>query len=1347
MQSLASTSTRRAGRRVRMLAIAQIAFLLVYLFVPASTIFAAGSADTSAQDTVTTSTSSSSPTPTDSPTPAPTPSPSPSPTDSPTPSPTDSPTPAPTDSPAPSPTPTATPAPSYVPTGLEALTTTGAIYWSTQTVAVSGTGFQPDATVILAMVEPAGSLGQQWSVTTASDGTFSTGALLLGGAGQYTVRAYGPDWAGDLAQAPLASTSFAAQLPFTEGLIVTFVAGTSSADQDAAIARDGGTQTMAIPVLNMRSVDTTSDVATTVFDAYASDSVVAHVEYDQSRSAEATPNDTSYPFQWSLPKIGWDQAYGSIAPTGSSTVAILDTGIDASHPDLAGSVVAGTSVLDGSNGETDPNGHGTWMAGIVAAATNNGLGVAGVGYAGVRVMPVTVLRPDGTGQDSDIISGVVWATQHGANVILMAFSNPGYSPALQAAIDYAWSHGVVLVAATGNDSSTLPSYPAGDREVVGVSATDSSDALATFSNSGADTFLAAPGVAISTTDLGGGYTSIDGTSASAAEVAAAAALAQAVDPSVSNGVIVGRLAESADPAGTSDQTGNGRLNLDRALLDTGTNFVTPAGAPGGGPLVGPYVAAAASITSISVGAQSGTLTYGTSASATFAVTVTGSGTGFITIGVTGLPTGASFSPTRVPATGTQNCSSNGCNFSLTITTTGSGVSRTPAGSSTFTVSVTGDQHGQGANTANGTLTVGKRALTVSATGVNKVYDGTAAATVTLSDNRVAGDVFTDTYTTAVFADKNVGTGKTVSVSGVSISGTDAANYTLSSTTTSTMANITARPITVTAATDSKVYDGTASSVGVPTITSGSLAPGDSATWTQTFDTKNVGTGKTLTPSGSVSDGNGGANYSITFAPVTTGTITARPLTVDFTAANKTYDGTAAATITGCSLAGVLGGDTVACDYGGATASFADANVGTAKTVTGSGFALTGAQAGNYAITTTHTTTADITALGLTVDFTAANKTYDGTAAATITGCSLAGVLGGDTVACDYGGATASFADANVGTAKTVTGSGFALTGAQAGNYAITTTHTTTADITARPVAVTADPKTKVYGAPDPALTYEVTSGSVVFGDNFSGALTRVAGENVGTYAITQGTLTLGSNYYLTYVGANLTITQASTSTGLTSSLNPSILGQSVTFTATVSVVSPGAGTPTGTVTFMDSSTTLGTGTLNGSGVATYTTSVLAVGSHSITAVYGGDSNFIASTSPALTQKVTYASSGTCYGAPGHAILQPINSDGSSVFKQGSTVPAKFRVCDANGVSIGTPGVVSSFVLYKTSTAGTLTVDEAVDSTTPDTAFRWDSTSQQWIFNMSSKSLKSGTIYYYKITLNDGSTILFNFALK
>ena len=180
-------------------------------------------------------------------------------------------------------------------------------------------------------------------------------------------------------------------------------------------------------------------------------------------------------------------------------------------------------MLAGVAATDDPNGHGTWMAGIIAAATDNGTGIAGVGYAGVRVMPVTVLDADGLGQDSDIIEGVVWAVQHGADVINMSFSNPGYSASLQAAIDYAWAHDVVVVAATGNDGSSSVTFPAGDRGVVGVSATDPSDALAPSSNYGADTFLAAPGVDILTTAPGGGSTSITGTSASSAIVAAAAA--------------------------------------------------------------------------------------------------------------------------------------------------------------------------------------------------------------------------------------------------------------------------------------------------------------------------------------------------------------------------------------------------------------------------------------------------------------------------------------------------------------------------------------------------------------------------------------------------------------------------------------------------------------------------------------------------------------------------------------------------------------------------------------------------------------------------------------------------------
>ena len=192
--------------------------------------------------------------------------------------------------------------------------------------------------------------------------------------------------------------------------------------------------------------------------------------------------------------------YGSVSPSGSATVAVLDTGVDAGHPDLASNVLPGTSMLDpGSNGTSDPNGHGTEMAGIVAASTDNGVGMAGIGYAGVTVMPVTVLDAQGVGQDGDIVGGVIWAADHGADVILMAFSSPDFSPSLQEAIDYAWSKGAVLVGAAGNDGSSAAHFPAGDRGVVGVANTDESDALNASTNYGDAAFLAAPGTGIYTT--------------------------------------------------------------------------------------------------------------------------------------------------------------------------------------------------------------------------------------------------------------------------------------------------------------------------------------------------------------------------------------------------------------------------------------------------------------------------------------------------------------------------------------------------------------------------------------------------------------------------------------------------------------------------------------------------------------------------------------------------------------------------------------------------------------------------------------------------------------------------------
>ena len=147
-----------------------------------------------------------------------------------------------------------------------------------------------------------------------------------------------------------------------------------------------------------------------------------------------------------------------------------------------------------------------------------------------------------------------------------------------------------MVAATGNDGSSAAAYPAADRGVIGVTATDRDDRLAPGSNSGPAAFMAAPGVDILTTDAGGDYRSVSGTSASAAEVAGAAGLLRAMDPGAENGVIVGRLARSAAPAGAVDKTGNGRLDLARAAADAGRDVIEPAGVAGaadGGPFVGP----------------------------------------------------------------------------------------------------------------------------------------------------------------------------------------------------------------------------------------------------------------------------------------------------------------------------------------------------------------------------------------------------------------------------------------------------------------------------------------------------------------------------------------------------------------------------------------------------------------------------------------------------------------------------------------------------------------------------------------------------------------------------------------
>jgi hypothetical protein len=445
----------------------------------------------------------------------------------------------------------------------------------------------------------------------------------------------------------------------------------------------------------------------------------------------------------------------------------------------------------------------------------------------------------------------------------------------------------------------------------------------------------------------------------------------------------------------------------------------------------------------------------------------------------------------------------------------------------------------GANAGNYILTqptrtanITKRPITVTAVTDTKTYDGTTNSTgvPTLSGGTPLAPGDTAPAWTQSFDNRNVGTGKTLTPAGAINDGNTGLNYAYTFA-PNTSGVITPKAITVTAVTDTKTYDGTTNSIGVPTLSGGTpLAPGDVApTWTQTFNNRNVGTGKALTPAGAIIDGNTGLNYAYNFIPVTTGIITAKPITGSFTAADKVYDGNTNATVLTRGLSGVLAADTANVSLTGGTASFGTATVGAGKTVTLAGATLTGSAAANYNLSSVGTTTAAITALGITGSFTAADKVYDGNTNATVLTRGLSGVLAPDTGNVSLTGGTASFGTATVGAGKTVTLAGATITGTAAANYNLSSVSTTTAAITAATLTVAADSKTKTVGAADPAFTasyvgFVNSETPAVLGGSL--LITRATGETVGSYLITPSGLT-SANYTITFNTGTLTITAAS----------------------------------------------------------------------------------------------------------------------------------------------------------------------------------------------------------------------------
>ena len=402
------------------------------------------------------------------------------------------------------------------------------------------------------------------------------------------------------------------------------------------------------------------------------------------------------------------------------------------------------------------------------------------------------------------------------------------------------------------------------------------------------------------------------------------------------------------------------------------------------------------------------------------------------------------------------------------------------------------------STLSTTADITELAVTGHFTAADKVYDGNVGATINgrSVSGEVAGDDVVLTGGSATFGSKNVGQDKTVTGTGFVLSGADAANYSLASSTLSTTADITELAVTGHFTAADKVYDGNVGATINGRSVSGEVA-GDDVVLTggsATFGSKNVGQDKTVTGTGFVLSGADAANYSLASSTLsTTADITELAVTGHFTAADKVYDGNVGATINGRSVSGEVAGDDVVLTGGSAT--FGSKNVGQDKQVTGTGFVLSGADAANYSLaSSTLSTTADITELAVTGHFTAADKVYDGNVGATINGRSVSGEVAGDDVVLTGGSAT--FGSKNVGQDKQVTGTGFVLSGADAGNYSLaSSTLSTTADITERPLTVVAEPKSKLLGELDPALTYHISSGSLVAGAFFSGALTRDPGRD------------------------------------------------------------------------------------------------------------------------------------------------------------------------------------------------------------------------------------------------------------
>ncbi|SDC72858.1 Subtilase family protein [Paenibacillus sp. UNCCL117] len=296
--------------------------------------------------------------------------------------------------------------------------------------------------------------------------------------------------------------------------------------------------------------------------------MAAQPDPSDAREQVFRPNDALYRrYQWNLPQIeteaGWDITKGSE----QVIVAVVDTGADLTHPDLKDQLVSGINVVNQEGDPQDDVGHGTHVAGVIGALVNNNLGVAGMSWYN-RIMPVKVLDATGAGSTYAVAQGIIWAVDHGAKVINMSLGNYADAQFLHDAIKYAYDRDVVMIAASGNDNTETPGFPAAYPEVFAVAAVDSNKSKASFSNYGDYIDVAAPGVSIASTYPHNQYAALSGTSMASPHVTALAALIRSANPELKNTEVMQLMRDTATdlgPKGKDKYYGYGLIDVARAL--------------------------------------------------------------------------------------------------------------------------------------------------------------------------------------------------------------------------------------------------------------------------------------------------------------------------------------------------------------------------------------------------------------------------------------------------------------------------------------------------------------------------------------------------------------------------------------------------------------------------------------------------------------------------------------------------------------------------------------------------------------------------------------------------------------